>query len=195
MIKATEKAEKMWTAEKKRPHVAFAQGTKQETEVQPSYSRERKEKNKRREKLESYYATLVKSPSHLRSTEGDWAVEMFVREHAREQQAHLSIIASDAVAAEEQKQTVEESGSHSFVHPVYHFIRSNRNEAMVDELLEAKIFPDRITLEEEFYILDNHSFNSPLWLTEKALSIMRKHAGMQNNDDEEKPAVIQKDDA
>ena len=105
----------------------------------------RKEKNKRWEKLESYYATyyatLMKSPSHLQSTEG--AVEMLVREHTRERLAHLSVNASDAVAANKQKQTVKESGSHSFVHPVYYFIRSNRNEAMVHELLEAKILLPR----------------------------------------------------
>jgi hypothetical protein len=47
---------------------------------------------------------------------------------------------------------------YSYIHPKYPFIRSNHNPQLVEGLLQSHIFPDRMTLEEETYILRNIKF-------------------------------------
>jgi hypothetical protein len=47
---------------------------------------------------------------------------------------------------------------YSYIHPKYPFIRSNHNPQLVEGLLQSHIFPDRMTLEEETYILRNTKF-------------------------------------
>jgi hypothetical protein len=53
---------------------------------------------------------------------------------------------------------------YSYIHPNYPFIRSNCNQQMVKALLQTHIFPDRMRLEEELYILDKHKIHPGLWL-------------------------------
>jgi hypothetical protein len=65
---------------------------------------------------------------------------------------------------DQEKIPASEKVYYSYVHPKYPFIRSNRNPQMVQALLESDIFPDRMTLEEEMYILEKHKIHSRLWL-------------------------------
>jgi hypothetical protein len=65
---------------------------------------------------------------------------------------------------DQEKIPAGEKEYYSYVHPKYPIIRSNRNPQMVKALLESHIFPDRMTLEEEMYILEKHKIHSTLWL-------------------------------
>jgi hypothetical protein len=62
----------------------------------------------------------------------------------------------------------------SFHHPKYPFIKSNRDWYMVKQLLENCIFPDRITLEEELFLWENHSPGwNPIWLTPAVRALLQ----------------------
>jgi hypothetical protein len=65
---------------------------------------------------------------------------------------------------DQEKIPAGEKEYYSYVHPKYPILRSNCNPQMVKALLESHIFPDRMTLEEEMYILKKHKIHSTLWL-------------------------------
>lgn len=132
----------------------------------------------KQESVTSTLKSILKCPSHLRHKEVNEAMDLFVAQQSQETQDRVAIIEADCKKFDNQKQSADDIGVYSFVHPKYPFIRSNRNEFMVAELLEAQVFPDRIILEEELYVLDNHPFRPRLWLTPKAVSIMRNHSNI-----------------
>jgi hypothetical protein len=78
---------------------------------------------------------------------------------------------------DQEKIPASEKEYYSYVHPKYPFIRSNHNPQMVQALLESDIFPDRMTLEEEMYILEKHKIHSRLWLKfQSARTLVRMYS-------------------
>jgi hypothetical protein len=65
---------------------------------------------------------------------------------------------------DQEKIPASEKEYYSYVHPKYPFIRLNCNPQMVEALLESHVFSDKMTLEEEMYILEKHKIHSGLWL-------------------------------
>lgn len=65
---------------------------------------------------------------------------------------------------------------YTYMHPYRNYIKSKRNETMIEELLEAGALIDRDMLEEEFHILEKWPYTGkPIWLTSKAKAIMAKY--------------------
>jgi len=64
----------------------------------------------------------------------------------------------------------------TYIHPMHRWVKSTRDETMVEELLEAGALIDRNMLEEEFYILENiRGQENPIWFTSTAQNIMAKY--------------------
>jgi len=64
----------------------------------------------------------------------------------------------------------------TYIHPKHRWVKSTRDETMVEELLEAGALIDRNMLEEEFYILENiRGQENPIWFTSTAQNIMAKY--------------------
>jgi hypothetical protein len=78
---------------------------------------------------------------------------------------------------DQEKLPAGEKEYYSYINnPKYPFIRSNHNLQMVEVLLQSHIFPIRMTLEEEMYILEKHRIHSGLWLeSESARKLIRMY--------------------
>lgn len=175
MVAVTKEAEKTLNTEAKLAQVHFHRETKAPAHMpitSPSHSTRKQRKQK---DIENAVAKILNSPPTSQAKEVGIALDMVTAQHSKEVLQRKVILESDKDAFMNQKQCSRNQGTYSFIHPEYPFIRSNRNETMVKELLTLRVFPDRITLEEELYLMDNHSFTNRLWLTPRALSIMEKH--------------------
>jgi hypothetical protein len=102
------------------------------------------------------------------------SADYLVRFQNKHKKCRKGIIESDSMKCDQEKIPAGEKEYYSYVHPKYPFIRLNCNPQMVEALLKSHIFPDRMTLEEEMYILENHKIHSGLWLkSESARTLVR----------------------
>jgi hypothetical protein len=92
------------------------------------------------------------------------SADYLVQFQNKHEKLHKDIIESDSMKYDQEKIPASEKEYYSYVHPKYPFIRLNCNPQMVEALLESHVFSDKMTLEEEMYILEKHKIHSGLWL-------------------------------
>ena len=105
------------------------------------------------------------------------SADYLVRFQNKHKKCCKSIIESDSMKYDQEKLPAGEKEYYSYIDPKYPFIRSNHNLQMVKGLLQSHIFPDRMTLEEEMYILEKHKIHSRLWLkSESARKLIQMYS-------------------
>jgi hypothetical protein len=162
MIKATEEAEQISVLlHSSSCHVSFKDGVCSSTKYNPKSPNGILKKPKPR-RLKTALDVILKqcdlSPRAAQSA------DYLVRFQNKHEKHCKGIIESDSMKYDQEKLPAGEKEYYSYIHPKYPFIRSNCNPQMVEVLLQSHLFPNRMTLEEEMYILEKHRIHSGLLL-------------------------------